>query len=61
MNGGNADLKRALRNPLDETITRKPVAPVAAVVRTRAPPPSPTVAVIRGTELGKEVPKTQAK
>lgn len=54
-------IQLALRNPLDETITKKPVAPVAAVVRTQAPPPSPTVAVIRGTELGKEVPKTQGK
>jgi pilus assembly protein CpaB len=54
-------IQLALRNPLDETVTKKVVAPVAAVVRTQAPPPSPTVAVIRGTELGKEVPKTQAK
>ena len=54
-------IQLALRNPLDETITKKAVAPIAAVVRTQAPPPSPTVAVIRGTELGKEVPKAQAK
>ena len=54
-------IQLALRNPLDEAVTKKVVAPVATVVRTQAPPPSPTVAVIRGTELGKEVPKTQAK
>jgi len=54
-------IQLALRNPLDNSITKKPAAPVAAVVRTKAPPPSPSVAVIRGTELGKEVPKTQAK
>lgn len=53
-------IQLALRNPLDATITQKPAAPVAAV-RTRAPPPAPGVAVIRGTELGKEVPRTQGK
>lgn len=50
------DIQLALRNPLDATVTKKPVAPVAAV-RTRAPPPAPGVAVIRGTEMGKEVPR----
>lgn len=54
-------IQLALRNPLDESITKKPVAQAAAVVRTKAPPPSPAVAVIRGTELGKEVPKTQGR
>ena len=33
---------------------------VAAAVKTRAPPPAPGVAVIRGTEMGKEVPKSRA-
>jgi pilus assembly protein CpaB len=49
-------IQLALRNPLDETITKKPVVQVAAV-RTKAPPPAPGVAVIRGTDMGKEVPK----
>jgi pilus assembly protein CpaB len=49
-------IQLALRNPLDEKITKKPVAAVATV-KTRAPPPAPGVAVIRGTETGKEVPK----
>lgn len=49
-------IQLALRNPLDEKITQKPVAQVAKV-HTRPPLPSPSVSVIRGTELGKEVPK----
>jgi pilus assembly protein CpaB len=49
-------IQLALRNPLDEKVTVKAVAP-AATVRTKAPPPAPGVAVIRGTEMGKEVPK----
>ncbi|MGH8241741.1 MAG: Flp pilus assembly protein CpaB [Steroidobacteraceae bacterium] len=51
-------IQLALRNPLDETITQKPVRQVAKV-QTRPPPPSPSVSVIRGTELGKEVPKAK--
>jgi len=50
-------IQLALRNPLDEKVTQKPVAAVAAVVKTKAPPPAPGVAVIRGTELGKETTK----
>lgn len=50
------EIQLALRNPLDEKVTTKPVAPVAAV-RTRAPPPAPGVTVIRGTDMGKEAPK----
>lgn len=49
-------IQLALRNPLDEGITKKAAAPVA-VVETKRPPAAPGVAVIRGTELGKEVPK----
>jgi len=54
--GQRGSIQLALRNPLDEKITQKPVAQVAAV-RTRAPPPAQSVAVIRGTEIGKEAPK----
>jgi pilus assembly protein CpaB len=54
-------IQLALRNPLDESITKKAVAPVAAEVRVKAPPPAPGVAVIRGTELGKEVPKSKGR
>ena len=50
-------IQLALRNPLDEKVTQKPVAAVAVVVKTKAPPPAPGVAVIRGTEMGKEAPK----
>ncbi len=53
-------IQLALRNPLDETITKKAAAPVAAV-QTKRPPATPGVAVIRGTELGKEVPKEARK
>jgi pilus assembly protein CpaB len=50
-------IQLALRNPLDETVTKKKVAAVAApVVKTKAPPPAPTVAVIRGTEMGNQGP-----
>jgi pilus assembly protein CpaB len=49
-------IQLALRNPLDEKVTAK-AAKAAPVVQTKAPPPTPTVAVIRGTESGKEVPK----
>ena len=54
-------IQLALRNPLDDTITEKAAAPVAAVVKTKAPPAAPGVAVIRGTELGKEVPTSKSK
>lgn len=53
-------IQLALRNPLDEKITQKPVAQVVRV-QTRPPPPSPSVSVIRGTELGKEVPRTEGR
>lgn len=43
-------IQLALRNPLDDAVTKKPAPAVAAVVKTKAPPPSPSVAVIRGTE-----------
>lgn len=49
-------IQLALRNPLDESITKKAVASAAPVVKTKAPPPSPSVAVIRGTETQKEAP-----
>ena len=51
-------IQLALRNPLDEKVTQKPVAAVSAAVKTKAPPSTPSVAVIRGTEMGKEVPKS---
>jgi pilus assembly protein CpaB len=51
-------IQLALRNPLDEKVTEKPVAPVVAV-KLKAPPPAPGVSVIRGTDMGKEVPKAQ--
>jgi pilus assembly protein CpaB len=49
-------IQLALRNPLDEKVTKKQVAAVPTV-KTRAPPPAPTVSVIRGTETGKEAPR----
>jgi pilus assembly protein CpaB len=49
-------IQLALRNPLDEKITKKQVA-AAPAVKTKAPPPAPTVSVIRGTDTGKEVSK----
>jgi pilus assembly protein CpaB len=54
------EIQLALRNPLDEKVTQKPTAPVAAVVR-KAPPAAPGVSVIRGTEIVKEVPKPTNK
>jgi pilus assembly protein CpaB len=53
-------IQLALRNPLDESITKKAVA-AAPVVRTKAPPPAPTVAVIRGTEMAKEATKSPVR
>jgi pilus assembly protein CpaB len=53
-------IQLALRNPLDEAVTKKPVAAVA-VVKTKAPPPAPGVSVIRGTDMGKETPKDGRK
>ena len=52
-------IQLALRNPLDENVTKKIVAPVAVV--KQKPPQSTSVAVIRGTEMGKEVPKGPGK
>jgi pilus assembly protein CpaB len=49
-------IQLALRNPLDAAIAKK-AAPAVAQVKTRAPPSAPGVAVIRGTDMGKEVPK----
>jgi pilus assembly protein CpaB len=49
-------IQLALRNPLDESVKKKAVAAAAPVVKTKAPPPSPSVAVIRGTETLKEAP-----
>ena len=53
-------IQLALRNPLDEKVATKKVA-AAPAVKTRAPPPAPGVAVIRGTEMGKEVPKEKVR
>lgn len=53
-------IQLALRNPLDEKVESKKVA-AAPTVKTRAPPPAPGVAVIRGTEMGKEVPKEKVR
>jgi pilus assembly protein CpaB len=49
-------IQLALRNPLDEKVTKKVVVPVAKV-QAKPPPPAPSVSVIRGTEMGKEIPK----
>jgi pilus assembly protein CpaB len=54
-------IQLALRNPLDETVTTKKAAEHVAVVQTKRPPAAPGVAVIRGTELGKEVPQEARK
>jgi pilus assembly protein CpaB len=54
------DIQLALRNPLDERVTQKPVSAVAAV-KTKAPPSAPGVSVIRGTEMGKEAPKSAGR
>ena len=53
-------IQLALRNPLDESVTKKPVAAVAAV-KVKAPPPAPGVSVIRGTNTGNESPKDGRK
>ena len=50
------EIQLALRNPLDEAITKKPT-PAVAAVKTKAPPPAPGVSVIRGTDLDRETPK----
>ena len=55
------EIQLALRNPLDEAIARKPAPAAAAVVKTKAPPPAPGVAVIRGTEMGNQGPKTPSR
>ena len=48
-------IQLALRNPLDESVKKKAVAAAARpVVKTKAPPPSPAVAVIRGTEMANQ-------
>jgi pilus assembly protein CpaB len=52
-------IQLALRNPLDEKITQKAVAAVARV--QRRPPSTPSVSVIRGTEMGKEIPKAAGR
>ena len=54
-------IQLALRNPLDEKVTKKPAPAVAAVVKTRPPPPAPGVSVIRGTDLEKETLKGPAR
>lgn len=53
-------IQLALRNPTDESVTKKPVAAVATV-KVQPPPPTPTVSVIRGTDTGKEIPKDQRR
>lgn len=50
-------IQLALRNPRDEHVTRK-APPPAAVVQNRPPPQVPTITVIRGTDVGKENPKS---
>jgi pilus assembly protein CpaB len=50
-------IQLALRNPLDETVTKKKVAAAAPQIKVKAPPPAPGVTVIRGTDTGKEAPK----
>jgi pilus assembly protein CpaB len=54
-------IQLALRNPLDEAITKKEAPAVAAVVKTKAPPPAPGVAVIRGTDQEREIVKGPAR
>jgi pilus assembly protein CpaB len=54
-------IQLALRNPLDEKVESKKKVVAAPTVKTRPPPPAPSVAVIRGTELGKEVPKEKVR
>jgi pilus assembly protein CpaB len=50
-------IQLALRNPLDESVSKKAPAQVA-IVATKPPPQVPSVTVIRGTEVGKENPKS---
>jgi len=50
-------IQLALRNPLDDKMTQKVSAPVAAT-KTKPPPQVPGIIVIRGTEVGKENPKS---
>lgn len=50
-------IQLALRNPLDEKVSEKARAPVAAA-RTKLTPQAPDVIVIRGTDVGKEIPKS---
>ncbi len=54
-------IQLALRNPLDVSVTVKKAAAPVAAVQKKPPPAAPGVAVIRGTELGKEVPKEARK
>lgn len=49
-------IQLALRNPLDERVSKEAPTPVATV-KTRPPPQIPGVIVIRGTDVGKENPK----
>jgi pilus assembly protein CpaB len=48
-------IQLALRNPLDESdARRKPEQAMAAKVPVHAPPPAPSITVIRGTRVGHE-------
>jgi pilus assembly protein CpaB len=48
-------IQLALRNPLDESDARRKPEPVAAAtVPVHAPPPAPSITVIRGTRVGHE-------
>jgi len=54
-------IQLALRNPLDDKVTPKAPPPVVAAkprVKTGPPPQAPGVTVIRGTDVGKEIPKS---
>lgn len=60
-------IQLALRNPLDDRLAAKATAPATAPapaaaakprVRTGPPPTAPGVTVIRGTEVGRESPKS---
>jgi len=60
-------IQLALRNPLDDRLAAKATAPAPAPapaaaakprVRTGPPPAAPGVTVIRGTDVGKESPKS---
>jgi pilus assembly protein CpaB len=50
-------IQLALRNPLDDKVAQKAPAPVAPT-KTKPPPQVPGIIVIRGTEVGKENPKS---